>query len=173
MLTLGLLCVSCATTPKGPPPKPPAARSSLTAVLAHADELNLSSLQVARLSQFDDAREEKANDARNEFHSRKEGRGAPPGATSSLNPTQAGGQGLGGGSRDASGANLNGQPRRMTRHAQAALQQALDSRLDELDTQSYFLAEPFLDEAQKALAQKYATEYRVALMDYRDAIKEP
>ena len=52
-----------------------------------------------------------------------------------------------------------------------ALQEALESRIDEIDTQAYFLAEPFLDEAQKALAQKYASAYRLALYNYRDAMK--
>lgn len=172
-----VLLTACATVPKGPPPVPPSERSSLSAVLAHADELKLSPLQVARLSQFDQAREVKASEVRAEFRARAEGKGPPVGAMSG-NPNDPnagmGNSGPGGlGGMDASGQNSMGTPGqgRQTRRSKEAMQEALESRIDEIDTQAYFLAEPFLDEAQKALAQKYASAYRLALYNYRDAMK--
>lgn len=169
-----VLLTACATVPKGPPPVPPSERSSLSAVLAHAEEMKLSALQVARLSQFDQAREVKASEVRAEFRARAEGKGAPPGAMSgNPNDPNAGMGSSGMSGRDASGQNGMGTPGqgRQTRRSKEAMQEALESRIDEIDTQAYFLAEPFLDEAQKALAQKYASAYRLALYNYRDAMK--
>ncbi len=174
-LSMCFVLAACATTPRPPPPPPPAERSSISAVLAHADELGLSPAQVTRLSQLDDQREVKARETIAEFRAKLEAKGPPPGAMTAQNlggaSTGMGGVPLTGGAMDASGqsTNLMGPPGRGGRRGRPPGMDALEARLDELDTQAYFLAEPMLDDAQKALAQKYATKYRVSLYNWRDA----
>lgn len=181
-VVLLLSVCGCATVPKeppGPPPTRPTERSSLDAILMHKVELQLTEQQENRLRDIDDAREVRAQEATQAFRARVEGErkaeaGLPPsgGASSrgGVSPGMGGGRGggmRGGGGRGGLGGGSNGGGRR----GPPAEIEALDARLDDADTQAFFAAEPLLTPAQLELARKFASTYREALYNWRQAMK--
>lgn len=174
-----LACSGCATVPReppGPPPTRPTERSSLDAVLMHRTELQLTDAQEKQLRDLDDAREVRAQEATQELRARVERqrtaeKGDPP-------PSGGGGMrggGRGGGMRGGgrSGGGLSGGPAGGGRGMRGppAEMEAIETKLDDADTQAFFAAEAVLTPAQLELARKFASAYREALFNWRQALR--
>jgi hypothetical protein len=180
-LSVLLLLCGCATVPReppGPPPTRPTERSSLDAILMHQAELQLTELQEKQLHDIDDAREVRAQEATQAFRARVEGErkaeaGLPPSGGSMRggggSPGMGGGRG--GGMRGGGGRGGMGGERGGGRRGPPAEIEALDAKLDDADTQAFFAAEPLLTPAQLELARKFASNYREALYNWRQAMK--
>lgn len=169
-----LLSVSgCATAPpkpQGPPPTRPTERSSLDAILMHTSELKLTELQEKQLRDIDDAREVRAQEATQAFRARVEGERK---AEAGLPPSGGGGKmgGGRGGGMHGGGGHSGGASSGGGRRGPPAEIEALDAKLDDADTQAFFAAEPLLTPAQLELASKFASSYREALYNWRQAMK--
>jgi len=155
--SLPLLCIlalACASAPPPAPSTPPPigppaadfARSSIAAILAHREELALTSAQVEALSRRDDALAKEDDALRARIGAKSSSGSTPPPA-----PSGTGGRhGRRGGQRaPASG------------HAPDALTQ-----LDDNDTRAYLeVEEQVLTETQRPAAREIASAYREALYD--------
>jgi hypothetical protein len=149
-----LLCIVALACASAPPPAPPPIvapaadlpRSSIAAILAHREELGLTSGQVDVLSRRDDAlaKEDEALRARVATRSTS-GSTSPP-----ASPSMGGRHGRRGGQRAPAAT-----------HAPDALTQ-----LDDNDTRAYLEVEAqVLTEAQRPAAREIASAYREALYD--------
>jgi hypothetical protein len=152
---LCILAVGCASAPPpAPPTEPPIVapstdlpRSSIAAILAHRQELALTSAQVEALSRRDDALAKEDEALRAKLAAKSSSGSAPQ-----LPPSGTGGRrGRRGGQQRAPAAG----------HAPDALTQ-----LDDNDTRAYLeVEEKVLSEAQRPAAREIASAYREALYD--------
>lgn len=145
------LCAACATTQKdlGPMPPHPAPRSSLDAVLRHADQLQLTDGQYAQLHEIDDAREMKVQQKVQEREEERNKITGPP-------RLQTPGVGI---------------PVNVEKRKRAAESLAAQKVFDETDVEAFYSAEAFLSPKQMELARAYASGYRDALNAWREAMK--
>jgi hypothetical protein len=177
-----VLLIACASVPKdeGPPPPRPEERSSLDVLLRHRSELQLTDDQIERLERLDDQREREVAALRTELAERKrahqEGSGgakgpasgsnAPPPGMSSRGMGGAGnrGRGMGGGMGRGQGSVAPRDPSEFER---------LHQKIDDADTRAFVDAHSMvLTQAQRPAAEKFASDYRAALFDYREEMRK-
>ncbi len=184
LLATVLFTAGCATVPRTPPPHPEE-KSSVDALLLHTFELELTDEQVARFHDLDRVREVRAQDAMREMRATGALPMTPPrdsmsGMTQNgMNTGMDGMNGAGGmngmanttagGMTPMNGQNVNAT--RSARRAQAAALVALEEKYDQLDIEAYFAAESLLTPKQKGPAQKFATAFREALFNWRQAMR--
>jgi hypothetical protein len=155
--SLPLLCILALACASAPPPTPSTEppivapstelpRSSIAAILAHREELALTSAQVETLSRRDDALAKEDAALRATLAAR-----SSSGSTSRPAPSATGGR----------HGRRGGQHAPAAGHAPDALTQ-----LDDNDTRAYLeVEEQVLTEAQRPAAREIATAYREALYD--------
>jgi len=164
---LAALCAGCSASRPRPAPVAPRQtvslpRSSIAAVLAHREELQLDDYQVKELERIDAELHKRNEQTRKEF-------GERPGATTTESPATrerppgrrrgfTGPGGEPGGSRSAYASD----------RARGASRSALERALDDNDTQAFLTAEPLLREAQRDRAKDVAESYREALFESRE-----
>jgi hypothetical protein len=135
-------------------------------LLAHADELGLSDEQYAKLRELEDARELKVREAHppnapeRRAGGMRGGMGGPPPGGGMGGPPGGGGMGGPPGGGGMGGARGGGPDR-----------ERMEARLDELDAQAWFLAEPFLTPAQRERGAKLAMAWRERVLAWRAAMK--
>jgi hypothetical protein len=166
-ILLGLFVLGCASAPPpapaAPPPivepppivGPPAEdfpRSSIAAILAHRQELALTSDQLDVLGQRDDAL------AKEDAPLRARLAAGTSSSTLQSSPTPSAGMG---GGRHGGGHHGGQHPQQSTGHAPDPLTQ-----IDDNDTRAYLeIEEKVLTEAQRPRAREIASAYREALYD--------
>jgi hypothetical protein len=180
--TLCVLFIGCASSKPaaepervGPPPEAPRVHSSIQAVLAAREELQLTDEQVDKMKEIDGRREAadtalKLPKAGPSTGEKKEAKDADHGSPQDAGMGTMGGPGgmMGGrgghagrGMRGASAASPS-EPKQKG----ASIQE----RLDDNDTASYLEAEESLTEVQKTRAREIASKYREQLSDYREYV---
>jgi hypothetical protein len=191
-----LLSVAACAAPRPPPAQrladlPPLPRSSLVAVLAHRNELQLTDQQSARLEQADAELQRVLERLRAEGGSsqppggaaHRGGHGGPPadppggqrptggygpgggGGGFQLGPAGGGGGRHGGGGPEgARGGAAGGPPRRDPARA-------LETRLDDADTDAFLKAETIFTEAQRDRAREIAERHREQVFERRELLR--
>src|SRR5215813_685856 len=156
-----LFSTACASSPQRPaagatPPEPPLPRSSISAVLQHKGELQLSEEQVRRLQDLNDQLERQNAALRQEADKKKAG-GQPP--SNALQP------GMGGRSRGGMGGHATGGKRGAPSNANGPM--SAEERMDDNDTNAYLEAEKVFSESQRPRALEIASRFREESWDRR------
>jgi hypothetical protein len=178
LCVFGLACATAKPVPLPPDPAtlPPLPPSSLSAVLAHRGELDLTDDQVRLLQRLDDhLQDENAAiqaEAKKEPppEKRKREEPTPRADDSQFNPPSGMGMGMGG---RGGGRHSGAQQSKSIAPTPTPSDKSVEERLDDNDTEAYENAErSVLTKAQTERAREIAEKYREELFDRREMARK-